>query len=212
MIFQDSVTFIGSDSSQMADSLQDTMKELVSHGDTIKVKDLDRSIITAASGATNTVKYRESFIIAGHFEQIGLQQLFDQVPSFFDTNLTLLTATYNTIPLHSRPLAQNYISNTLLRHLEKDSGVSEGFSSIQVSTHPLPTPRTQSFQYTAAGGGGSLLTYGYGIPIPLGLAILISSFLIFPLNERATNAKQVQLMTGLQPGNISTVETYPDLN
>ena len=89
------------------------------------------------------------------------------------------------------------------RHLEKDSGVSDGFSSIQVSTHPLPTPRTQSFQYTAAGGGGSLLTYGYGIPIPLGLAILISSFLIFPLNERATNAKQVQLMTGLQPGNIS---------
>ena len=32
-----------------------------------------------------------------------------------------------------------------------------------------------------------------------GLAILVSSFLIFPLNERATNAKQVQLMTGLRP-------------
>ena len=37
-------------------------------------------------------------------------------------------------------------------------------------------------------------------PPPLGLAILVSAFLIFPLNERATNAKQVQLMTGLLPG------------
>ena len=50
-----------------------------------------------------------------------------------------------------------------------------------------------------AQGGASMLTYGYGIPLPLGLAILVSSFLIFPLNERATNAKQVQLMTGLRP-------------
>ena len=48
-------------------------------------------------------------------------------------------------------------------------------------------------------GGSSFLTFGYGIPIPLGLAILVSSFLIFPLSERATNAKQVQLMTGLHP-------------
>ena len=47
-----------------------------------------------------------------------------------------------------------------------------------------------------------MLTYGYGIPLPLGLAILVSSFLIFPLNERATNAKQVQLMTGLMPSKI----------
>ena len=45
-----------------------------------------------------------------------------------------------------------------------------------------------------------MLTFGYGIPIPLGLAILVSAFLIFPLNERATSAKQVQLMTGLLPG------------
>ena len=53
---------------------------------------------------------------------------------------------------------------------------------------------------SVAQGGSSFLTFGYGIPIPLGLAILVSSFLIFPLSERATNAKQVQLMTGLLPG------------
>jgi hypothetical protein len=29
----------------------------------------------------------------------------------------------------------------------------------------------------------------------------VSAFLIFPLVERATSAKQVQVMTGLHPGN-----------
>jgi hypothetical protein len=33
------------------------------------------------------------------------------------------------------------------------------------------------------------------------LLITVSAFLIFPLVERATSAKQVQVMTGLHPGN-----------
>ena len=66
-----------------------------------------------------------------------------------------------------------------------------------------------------------MITYAFGITLPLGLAILVSSFLIFPLryiyiiidhdyndnqknehppiSERATSAKQVQIMTGLHP-------------
>ena len=92
------------------------METLVMHGEKKLTTDLDRSIINDATGSVNTVKYRESFIIAAVFEEISLQQLFAQVPSLFDTDLTQLTATYNTIPLHSRPLAQNYISNTLLRN------------------------------------------------------------------------------------------------
>jgi hypothetical protein len=32
------------------------------------------------------------------------------------------------------------------------------------------------------------------------LLITVSAFLIFPLVERATSAKQVQVMTGLHPG------------
>ena len=63
-----------------------------------------------------------------------------------------------------------------------------------------------------------MITYAFGITLPLGLVILVSSFLIFPLrylimiicdkekrmkttpiSERATSAKQVQIMTGLHP-------------
>ena len=69
-----------------------------------------------------------------------------------------------------------------------------------------------------AGNGVDMITYAFGITLPLGLAILVSSFLIFPLryisssltkktrrmktppiSERATSAKQVQIMTGLHP-------------
>ena len=32
----------------------------------------------------------------------------------------------------------------------------------------------------------------------------VSCFVIFPLNERTTNAKQVQMMTGLNPGKFSS--------
>ena len=69
-----------------------------------------------------------------------------------------------------------------------------------------------------AGNGVDMITYAFGITLPLGLVILVSSFLIFPLrylimiicdkekrmkttpiSERATSAKQVQIMTGLHP-------------
>ena len=58
-------------------------------------------------------------------------------------SVTQLTGSYNSIPLHSRPLAQNYISNTLLNHLQVEAGVDETFR-ISTSTHPLPEPKTVS--------------------------------------------------------------------
>ena len=45
----------------------------------------------------------------------------------------------------------------------------------------------------------SPFVFAYGIAIPTGVGILVAAFLIFPLVERITNAKQVQLMTGLDP-------------
>lgn len=41
--------------------------------------------------------------------------------------------------------------------------------------------------------------FAYGVALPLGVGILAAAFLIFPITERVTNAKQVQLMTGLSP-------------
>ena len=91
------------------------------------------------SGTNKIAKYRDSFIIAADFsnstdlELSGLSLAGLPVPQ--------LTAVYNTIPLHSRPLALNTITNTLLSHLQ--ANLSQPFR-IGVSTHPLPKPRTVS--------------------------------------------------------------------
>lgn len=42
--------------------------------------------------------------------------------------------------------------------------------------------------------------FAYGVALPQGMGVLIAAFVIFPLLERVSGAKQVQLMTGLHPG------------
>jgi multisubunit Na+/H+ antiporter MnhB subunit len=43
----------------------------------------------------------------------------------------------------------------------------------------------------------SVASFLYATYIPLGLSLLTTCFIIFPLTERVTNAKQVQIMTGI---------------
>ena len=49
--------------------------------------------------------------------------------------------------------------------------------------------------FTGAGHG-----FLYCICLSIAICLLVSVFLIFPLIERITNAKQVQIMTGVHPG------------
>ena len=84
------------------------------------------------SGTDKIAAYRDSFIIAGDFSKTTNVM-------GFDLQLPQLTAVYNSIPLHSRPLAINTITNTLLRQLQAEE---QEKSSIGVSTHPLPQPKT----------------------------------------------------------------------
>lgn len=50
-----------------------------------------------------------------------------------------------------------------------------------------------------ANGEISPFTLVYGVALSVGIGILTAAFLIFPLEERVTNAKQVQVMTGVDP-------------
>jgi hypothetical protein len=49
---------------------------------------------------------------------------------------------YNSIPVHARPIAQNIVSNTLLKNLDKTR------KPIRITTHPLPESRVVSKQTT----------------------------------------------------------------
>ena len=147
-----SVTLVRSDGSPLAAQLQTVYSGLVRAGSAVVLgpgTELDTEIIARATGnqalarcgdtaacgnmsaECDVVRYRDGMVMAADLEQVAL---FGGVVS-----VTQLTATYNSLPLHSRPLAQNYISNTLLRHLTPDT---ENKLGITVATHPLPEPKT----------------------------------------------------------------------
>ena len=42
-------------------------------------------------------------------------------------------------------------------------------------------------------------SYSFAITLTLGFSLFVAVFLVFPFFERITNAKQVQLMTGVHP-------------
>ena len=146
-----SVTLVRSDGSPLAAQLQTVYSGLVRAGSAVVLgpgTELDTEIIARATGnqalarcgdtaacgnmsaECDVVRYRDGMVMAADLEQVAL---FGGVVS-----VTQLTATYNSLPLHSRPLAQNYISNTLLRHLAPDTEKL----GITVATHPLPEPKT----------------------------------------------------------------------
>jgi hypothetical protein len=104
----------------------------------VKYKDEQTGIELLLIGANNLATYKDSFIIAADFEKstkISYRNFSFPISLPFHQ----LTALYNSVPLHSRPLAQNYISNTLLALLETNTSTKH---SISVSTHPIPEPRT----------------------------------------------------------------------
>ena len=147
------MTLVRSDGSPLAAQLQTVYSGLVRAGSAVVLgpgTELDTEIIARATGnqalarcgdtdaacgkmsaECNVGRYRDGMVMAADLEQVAL---FGGVVS-----VTQLTATYNSLPLHSRPLAQNYISNTLLRHLAPDT---ENKLGITVATHPLPEPKT----------------------------------------------------------------------
>lgn len=205
--YKNPTTFVGSDGSQIANSLRkEYFKTLGKDGTTFNSTNVIQDILVAANGTENIMTYREKFIISADFsENTGLS--IPLGPFTIPVPGTQLTALYNSVPLHARPLAQLHTSNTLLRHLEANSNSKH---SISLATHPIPRPRTSQFE-AVANDGIDMLTYAFGITLPMGLAILVSSFLIFPLSERATNAKQVQIMTGLHPVTFWTSNLLWDL-
>lgn len=109
-------------------------------------------------------------------------------------SLSGIKAMYNSIPLHSRPLSVNLANNALLRHLYGNSS-----KSISVANHPLPQSRTARFQEVSTNEFFSPDAFFYALCLTVGVSFFVAAFVIFPLTERITNAKQVQLMTGVSP-------------
>jgi hypothetical protein len=122
--------------------------------------------------------YRDQYIIAAEF------------------NTTLVNAMYNSIPWHSAPVSLNLATNTILKSLsppDKDY-------ALQVTYHPL---QNDLFNTLTAAQNNPAFTFlvpvVFGALVPIGLALFAASYVVFPTEERLSQSKQLQLMTGVSP-------------
>lgn len=111
-----------------------------------------------------------------------------------DLNRTAFHTLYSTIPYHAAPLSINLASNALLRTMTNMT------YSLKAAFHPLHNLLFSKLEIVKPSRhhfmDGPLML---GVFVPIGLALFASSFLVFPTDERRTQAKQLQLMAGVHP-------------
>ncbi|XP_069191601.1 LOW QUALITY PROTEIN: phospholipid-transporting ATPase ABCA3 [Procambarus clarkii] len=90
-----------------------------------------------------------------------------------------------TIPYHTLGIGTSLVTNALLK------AATNSTHTITTTNWPLPPDNTWKFHSEF-----STSSFVYSNVMPLALAFLSASFLVFPLQERETKTKQVQVMTG----------------
>ena len=132
-------------------------------------------------GLDDISKYRQLLVAGADFSK--------------DNSMKNLTCLYNSVPLHALPVSVNLMSNALLKHYYEDVD-----KSIIVINHPFPRANgPTSFSDVANNNFYNPDSFFNALSITIGMSLFVSAFLLFPLVERITNAKQVQLMTGVNP-------------
>lgn len=133
-------------------------------------ENITMSLLQAADD--NLAQYREQHVFSASFEEME--------------NYTALKVWGQTIPYHTLGIGTSLASNVLLRHVTNSTEYS-------ITTDNYPFPPNTKWQFTTEFSASSLI---YPSMMSLALAFLSASYLVFPLQERESNTKQVQVMTG----------------
>ncbi|KAJ9595471.1 hypothetical protein L9F63_013335, partial [Diploptera punctata] len=141
--------------------------------DIIKVDEVSTSLLDI--GENNIQDYRGKYIVAAEFNS---------------STKPLLNAMFSSVAIHSAPISLNLMTNTILKKESPEK-------SITAINHPFGMKDME--------GPGQVMVTRILIMMmwmtlmPFGLLFLTASFLNFPLVERVSKAKQLQLMTGTSP-------------
>ena len=100
---------------------------------------------------------------------------------------------YNYKARHTSAICLSLVDNALLRY-----HVGSGYS-IETTNHPLRAPDAKSHRVTQLLTTGNYLQMSFTLAVVTGLALLMSSFVVAPIEERVSGAKQCQLVAGLRP-------------
>ena len=120
---------------------------------------------------------------------IGNLSAYQSCPAPQQLELTL--ALFNVNPLHIRPLARNIMSNVMLRERNINGTILTSSNPMIYNAQRDITINEESINNPAP--------FQYMTICSMSLALVLGVFAIFPLKERVTNAKQVQMMAGVNP-------------
>ncbi|XP_059097129.1 phospholipid-transporting ATPase ABCA3-like [Tigriopus californicus] len=108
---------------------------------------------------------------------------------------TELNAHFNVVPLHARPMAKNLLANMLNKMLVNPAA---SLDDIQVTYEPIVVENDwDRFWYGDVMFYPSVLVYS--ILLSVSWILFFGTFIIFPIRERLSQAKQVQIMAGVHP-------------
>nr|XP_027231595.1 ATP-binding cassette sub-family A member 1-like [Penaeus vannamei] len=140
----------------------------------LNATNMTASLLKAAN--ENIQYYRENSICSAEFLDL---------PSYPEEH-TRLNMLYQSVPHHVLGISTSLVDNALLR-----LATNSVDHDITTTNRPLPIDTTWQFRTDF-----STSALVYSSVMPLALCFLSASFLVFPLQERETKAKQVQIMTG----------------
>ncbi|XP_054277510.1 retinal-specific phospholipid-transporting ATPase ABCA4-like [Macrosteles quadrilineatus] len=153
-----------------------------------------QQIVTSGGGVyeaiPNNVDFNDYLI-----QQIkkNLVQYERQMIAAFKYNSSTFYGGYGSMFVHSSSLVLNMIANTLLQ-------VNNASSSITTYNHPIVIENGENVCDLANSSVLLIMQFpSYVILLSLGLLVVTMSFISFPLNERVSNSKQLQLMSGVSP-------------
>lgn len=99
---------------------------------------------------------------------------------------------FNNQPFHASPVSLNLISNALLKAARPNTAAD---LLIRISNHPLPLNKVDQIDEigTAQSDG-----FQIGFTVAFGMSFLAASFVVFLIKERETNAKHLQVVSGVK--------------
>ena len=97
---------------------------------------------------------------------------------------------HNNEAIHSLPISLNLLYETLFKEFKNESNIR-----IKTINQPFPNETDLLFAYSILFVRQAMCS----LLLPISVSFIAGSYIIFPLNERSTKSKFLQLMTGLNP-------------
>lgn len=107
-----------------------------------------------------------------------------------DPNNVSAIAWFNNEAIHTAPVSLNLLTNTLLALYTNNSK-----NKIVATNHPLPVTSQQGFNDITMNPVG----FQVGFALCFGMSFLASSFIVALVQERASKAKHLQFVSGVDP-------------